>query len=123
MKLHTNVFNDAFRFAMSATQLKNLELCETSGKSQAWLSNLRNGKGNPGIQDFMELVMLCEQLRPGFFEIFTRKLIGESRRLTVSPEELVNSLDSSELGALMHAVGNRMCDASNRNQDKDLIAS
>ena len=121
MKLHTNIFNEAFRFAMSATQLKNLELCETSGKSQAWLSNLRNGKGNPGIHDFMELVMLCEQLRPGFFEVFSRKLIGESRRLTVSPEELVNSLDSSELGALMHAVGTRMCDASSRKDD--LIAS
>ncbi|MGK7881113.1 MAG: hypothetical protein AB4060_13565 [Crocosphaera sp.] len=121
MKLNTSILNEAFRFAMTATQLKNLELCEATGRSQAWMSNLRNGKGNPGIRDFMELVMLCEEMRPGFFEIFARKLIGESRRLTVSPEELVNSLDSSELGALMHAVGNRMCDASNRKDD--LIAS
>ncbi len=121
MKLHTNLFNEAFRFAMSATQLKNLELCEASGKNAAWVSNLRNGKGNPTIHDFMELILLCEEMRPGFFEVFARKLIGESRRLTVSPEELVNSLDSSELGALMHAVGNRMCDASNRKDD--LIAS
>ncbi len=122
MKLNTELFNQAFRFAMSATRLKNLELCEASGKSQAWVSNLRNGKGNPSIHDFLDVVMLCEQLRPGFFEVFARKLIGESRRLTVSPEELVNSLDSSELGALMHAVGNRMCEAGNRNQD-NLLAS
>lgn len=122
MKLNTEIFNQAFRFAMSATQLKNLELCEASGKSQAWVSNLRNGKGNPSIHDFIDVVMLCEELRPGFFEVFARKLIGESRRLTVSPEELVNSLDSSELGALMHAVGNRMCDVSSRSQD-NLLAS
>lgn len=122
MKLHVNIFNEAFRFAMSATQLKNLELCEASGKNAASISNLRNGKGNPSIHDFLELVILCEQLRPGFFEVFARKLIGESRRLTVSPEELVNSLDSSELGALMHAVGNRMCEAGLRNQD-NLLAS
>lgn len=121
MKVNKKSFNEAFRFAMSATQMKNLDLCKVTGKSQVWLSNLRNGKGNPGIQDFMEVILLCEEMRPGFFDIFTRKLIGESRRLTVSPEELVNSLDSSELGALMHAVGNRMCDASNRKDD--LIAS
>ena len=54
------------------------------------------------------VLMAIEKRCPGFFDDFCRQLSGQSRRMTISPEEFVNSLDSSEFAALMIASGRRL---------------
>jgi predicted transcriptional regulator len=108
MKLYKEIFNDIFRETMDRLGLKGTDLAERAGRSRNNITEIRKGKVFPAIGDFVELLMICEEARPGFFEEFARQLIGQSRRLTVSPEEFVSSLDSSEFGALMYACAARV---------------
>jgi transcriptional regulator with XRE-family HTH domain len=108
MKLYKEIFNDVFRETMDQLGIKGSYLAERSGRSRNNITEIRKGKAFPAIGDFVELLILCEEEKPGFFEEFARQLIGQSRRLTVSPEEFVGSLDSSEFGALMYACAARV---------------
>ena len=110
MKLYKELFNDVFRETMDRLGVKGTQLAKRAGRSRNNITEIRKGKSFPAIGDFVELLMLCEEERPGFFEEFTRRLVGQSRRLTTSPEEFVNTLDSSEFGALMIAAGSRICE-------------
>lgn len=108
MKLYKEVFNDIFRQAMDRHRIRGIDLAKKAGRSRSNITEIRQGKSYPAIGDFVELLMLCEEESPGFFEEFARQLIGQSRRLTASPEEFVRSLDSSEFGALMYACAARI---------------
>ena len=109
MKLYKELFNDIFRETMDRLGIKGSQLAERTGRSRNNITEIRKGKSFPTVGDFVELLMICEEERPGFFEEFTRRLVGQSRRLTISPEEFVEALDSSEFGALMIAAGSRIC--------------
>ena len=109
MKLYKELFNDVFRETMDRLGIKGSQLAERAGRSRNNITEIRKGKSFPTVGDFVELLMICEEERPGFFEEFTRRLVGQSRRLTISPEEFVNTLDASEFGALMIAAGSRIC--------------
>lgn len=108
MKLYKEIFNHTFRDTMDSLGVKGKELAERSGRSSQNISEIRSGKAFPTIGDFAELMMAAEEIAPGFCETFARRLTGESRRLTVSPEEFVNALDSSEIAAVLIAAGVRM---------------
>jgi transcriptional regulator with XRE-family HTH domain len=126
MKLYKELFNDVFRETMDRLGVKGSQLAERSGRSRNNITGIRKGKSFPTIGDFVELLMLCEEERPGFFEEFTRHLVGQSRRLNTSPEEFVDALDLSEFGALMIAAGSRICDKRELHEDsrmRQLIAS
>lgn len=119
MKLNITptLFNEIFKETMDSSGLKGNELAKLAGRSTNNISRIRQGKDFPSIKDFMELIAIAEEVQPGFFEDFARRLIGESRRLTVSPEELIEALDSSEFGALMIAAGRRMCESGTQKGD------
>ena len=126
MKLYKELFNDVFRETMDRLGVKGSQLAERAGRSRNNITEIRKGKSFPTVGDFVELLMLCEEESPGFFEEFTQQLIGQSRRLTTSPEELVNVLDSSEFGALMIAAGSRICEKRELHDDprmRQLIAN
>ena len=117
MKLYKELFNDVFRETMDRQRVKGTQLADKAGRSRNNITEIRKGKVFPAIGDFVELLMLCEEESPGFFEDFARRLIGQSRRLTASPEEFVRSLDSSEFGALMYACAARI----NESESSELV--
>lgn len=125
MKLYKELFNDIFRETMDRLGVKGSQLAERSGRSRNNITGIRQGKSFPTIGDFVELLMLCEEEKPGFFEEFTRHLVGQSR-VNTSPEEFVDALDLSEFGALMIAAGSRLCDERELQKDskmRQIIAS
>lgn len=118
--MNRTTFNDIFKQAMDQCGVAPSELAELAGRSRGNISQIRNGKNFPSIGDFCELIGCAEQLSPGFYELFGRLLIGETRRQTLSPEELINSLDSTELGTLLIAVGSRM---SEKRSERQLVSA
>jgi transcriptional regulator with XRE-family HTH domain len=93
---------------MDSLSVKGKDLAARTGRSIQNISEIRSGKAFPTIGDFVELIMAAEEIAPGFSEAFIRHLVGESQRLTISPEEFVNALDSSEIAAVVIAAGLRM---------------
>ena len=109
-KIEVDIFNKALKETMDYMGLKGVVLAEKSGRSCNSISRIRNGRDFPSIRDFVILLELAEQEREGFLSEFMARLTGKVRKLTFSPEEYVNSLNSSELGALMIAAGSRLCE-------------
>lgn len=109
-KIEPDIFNKTLKETMDYMGLKGVVLASKSGRSNNSISRIRNGKDFPSIRDFALLLELAEQERKGFFEEFMARLAGKARKVTLSPEELVDTLDSSELGALMIAAGSRLCE-------------
>jgi DNA-binding Xre family transcriptional regulator len=81
-------------------------LAHTSGRSEKNISEIRKGKVSPSINDFQELIKICDQLKPGFEADYYSSLSPDS----FSPEQLVRRLDSSQVAALMYAIGQRIQD-------------
>jgi len=73
-QLHQIDFSAAFQETMDQLGLSSKQLAESSGRSRNNISEIRKGKVNTGIQDFAELLSLCESLKPGFIATFARKL-------------------------------------------------
>jgi len=101
-------FVRAFVKILKARGIQGKEVAEWTGRTPGNISRIRNGQDSPRLRDFMLILMAIEKRCPGFFDDFCRQLSGQSRRLTISPEEFVNSLDSSEFAALMIAAGRRL---------------
>jgi predicted transcriptional regulator len=101
-------FVRAFVKILKARGIQGKEVAEWTGRTPGNISRIRNGQDSPRLRDFMQILMAIEKRCPGFFDDFCRQLSGQSRRLTISPEEFVNSLDSSEFAALMIAAGRRL---------------
>ena len=98
-------FNQVFKQAMDEMGIQPSELAEAAGRTRTNISSIRGAKSFPTLSDFVMLLNCCESLRSGFTECYIRLLLGETRRQTLKPEELISSLDSTELGALLIAVG------------------
>jgi len=79
-------------------------LALASGRSEANISQIRNGAVSPSIADFQDLIRVCDHLKPGFSDDFYTSLSSNG----LSPEKLVQQLDSSQLAALMFAIGQRI---------------
>ena len=101
-------FIRAFVKTIKSRGVQGKEVAEWTGRSPGNISRSRNGEDSPRLRDFMLILLEIEKRCPGFFDDFCRELSGQSRRLTISPEEFVNSLDSSEFAALMIAAGRRL---------------
>jgi len=101
-------FIQAFVKILKARGIQGKEVAEWTGRTPGNISRIRNGEDSPRLRDFMQILLEIEKRCPGFFDDFCRQLSGQSRRLTISPEEFVNSLDSSEFAALMIAAGHRL---------------
>lgn len=112
--MERTTFNEIFKKAMDRSRVSSSDLATLSGRSRVNVSEIRNGKSFPTIGDFCELLGYAEQLSPGFCDLFGRLLVGETRRQTLNPEELINSLDSSELAALFYAAGSRIADSAEK---------
>ena len=113
MKVYNEIdpllFNRTLKETMDYMGLQGTELAEETGRSRNNISRIRQGKDSPSIKELVVILNAAEKRKPGFFDEFSRRLSGKARRITVSPEEFVNSLDTSELGALMVAAGVRIC--------------
>ena len=109
--MNRTTFNEAFKQAMDESGVEPSKLAELAGRSRTNISQIRNGKNSPSIGDFCELLGYAEQLRPGFSDLFGRILIGETRRQSLKPEELIDSLEPAEIGALLYALGAKLSDS------------
>lgn len=122
-KIEPDIFNKTLKETMDYMGLKGVVLAEKSGRSCNNISRIRNGKDFPSVKDFAFLLEVAEQERPGFFEEFIARLTGKARKITISPEDFVNTLDSCEFGALMIAAGSRLCDRRELKYQIERIAS
>jgi hypothetical protein len=104
-------FNKIFKEAMDEMGVSPSELADKAERTRTNISAIRGGRSFPNLNDFVRLLNCCEDIKPGFKELFVRMLLGETRRQTLNPEELIASLDSTELGALLIAAGSRMTEA------------
>ena len=107
-EIELDPFIQAFVKIIKARGIQGKEVAEWTGRTPGNISRIRNGEDSPRLRDFMQILMAIENRCPGFFDDFCRQLSGQSRRLTISPEEFVNCLDSSEFAALMIAAGRRL---------------
>lgn len=107
-EIELDPFIRAFVKILKARGIQGKEVAEWTGRTPGNISRIRNGEDSPRLRDFMLILMAIEKRCPGFFDDFCRQLSGQSRRMTISPEEFVNSLDSSEFAALMIASGRRL---------------
>lgn len=122
-KIEPDIFNKTLKETMDYMGLQGTNLAEKMGRSRNNISRIRNGKDFPSIKDFALLLEIAEQERTGFFEEFVARLAGKARKLTLSPEDFVNTLDSSEFGALMIAAGSRLCERGELKYQIKRIAS
>ena len=125
-EIEPTIFNKTLKETMDFMGLQGAELAEETGRSRNSISRIRNGKDFPSIQELAKLLNAAEKRVPGFFDEFARRLSGKARRMTASPEEFVNSLDSSEFGALMFACASRVSSESRSEHHErgyDLVAS
>jgi transcriptional regulator with XRE-family HTH domain len=53
-------------------------LAELTGRSYNNISRIRQGKDNPNLRDFCNLLNAAESLAPGFYALFLRKLTSDS---------------------------------------------
>lgn len=100
--------NKIFKQTMDEMGVQPSVLAEKADRTRNNISDIRGGKSFPNLRDFVYLLNCCEELKPGFIEVYIRLLLGETRRQTLNPEELIASLDSTELGALLIAAGSRI---------------
>lgn len=107
-EIEVDPFIRAFVKILKARGIQGKEVAEWTGRTPGNISRIRNGEDSPRLRDFMLILLAIEKRSPGFLDDFCRQLSGQSRRLTISPEEFVSSLDSSEFAALMIAVGRRL---------------
>ncbi|MEG3440173.1 hypothetical protein V0288_23790 [Pannus brasiliensis CCIBt3594] len=106
--LDPKIFNRIFAKTVKNRGLQGKQIAEWTGRTPNSISRIRTGEDSPRLCDFVEILSAIEAKDPGFFEAFCRELSGQSRRMTISPEEFVNSLDSSEFAALMMAAAIRL---------------
>ena len=107
-EIELDPFIQAFVRIIKVRGIQGKEVAEWTGRTPGNISRIRNGEDSPRLRDFMQILMAIEKRCPGFFDDFCRQLSGQSRRLTISPEEFVNCLDSSEFAALKIAAGRRL---------------
>lgn len=100
-----------FKAKMDYWGIKGTELAKASGRTVQNISETRNGKTTPSVRDFVDLIETCDHLQPGFSADFYTSLSGKQFDL----QQLVNSLDSVELGMLLVLAGQRV-------QERQLVA-
>ena len=111
--------NTIFKQTMDYMGVRGSDLAELAGCSRNNISEIRNGKVNPSIDKFWSLIEDCERLAPGFKREFGKRVAGMNMNKAFSPEELLNTLDSSQIAALTFALG-RWLDHNLPKEEKDL---
>jgi DNA-binding Xre family transcriptional regulator len=76
MEKYNLMLHQYFKQTMDTLGIKGKALAKKAGCSSNNISEIRNGKVNPPINRFWELVELCEELAPGFRKEFARKVAG-----------------------------------------------
>ncbi len=94
-------FADSFKKVMDEVGLRPSILAKATGRSRSNISDIRNGKVRPNIEDFAGLLEIAEQLRPGFIEIWACELLGVRGFL---PYEL----SSQQMAILLKMVANAL---------------
>ena len=110
--------NTIFKQTMDYMGVRGSDLAELAGCSRNNISEIRNGKVNPPIDKFWSLIENCERLAPGFKREFGKRLAGMNRKKVFSPEEFLDTLDSSQVAALTLALG-RWIDHNLSKEEKD----
>jgi predicted transcriptional regulator len=107
-RIPSDIFNCVFKETLDRRGIAGKSVAEWTGRSQNSISRIRSGADCPHLRDFVKILDTIEEHSPGFFDDYCRNLAGLSRRVTISPQEFVDSLDSSEFAALMIAAGTRL---------------
>jgi hypothetical protein len=114
--------NKIFKETMDKMGVQPSVLAEKAARTRNNISDIRGGKSFPNLRDFVHLLNACEEIKPGFIEVYVRLILGESRRQSLKPEELIDSLEPAEIGALLHALGSKMADSRKvRSEKQELL--
>lgn len=90
-------------------------ISQRTGISENHISEYLNGKRDITSERLWIMIDAIEQLSPGAKADFGRRIAGVS----FSPDELIKSLDPSQLGALLISAGARLCEK----RDLDMLVS
>jgi transcriptional regulator with XRE-family HTH domain len=94
------MFHIYFKQVMDERLIKGAELANVLGCSHNNISKIRNGKTNPGIDRFWEILMAMEKLSPGSIRHFG-ELIAER---PISFDGLIESMDNEQLSEILLKV-------------------
>ncbi|MGF1487657.1 MAG: hypothetical protein ACFBSE_11260 [Prochloraceae cyanobacterium] len=97
-------FSTAFKETMDQFGLSSKELSESSGRSRNNISEIRLGKVNTGIQDFAQLLCICETLKPGFTATFAHKLIPIRSLPAINWTQHIDRASSEDAVLILGAV-------------------
>jgi hypothetical protein len=106
--MRNDYLNLVFKKAMDESSIPASILAEKANRTRTNISSIRNGHTFPNLNDFVALLNVCEEIKPGFIETYIRLLLGETRRQTLKPEELIDSLEPAEIGSLLLALGTKL---------------
>ncbi|AIE76192.1 hypothetical protein D082_50300 (plasmid) [Synechocystis sp. PCC 6714] len=104
IKVMKRDFIEVFRAKLHAHGIKGKFLAAEAGRTPQNISEVLNRKVSPSIDSLNELIDAADRLSPGFADDFYASLSFGA----LSPELLVRNLDSSQLAALMFAIGQRI---------------
>jgi transcriptional regulator with XRE-family HTH domain len=93
-----------FKQTMDRFGVRNLDLAEAFGCSRNHISEIRNGKCNPPINRFWELVETMDKLAPGSKQYFASLIAGYDRSFTRAPQEMIESMDNNQLSAMLFLI-------------------
>ncbi len=99
------MLNKYFKETMDHLGIQGAALAEAVGCSRTNISQIRNGRVNPPIDKFWDLVEACESLCPGFRREFGIKVSGS---LFVDADTAVSSADSQDLSKILFAIANKL---------------
>ncbi len=109
------MFNQYFKDTMDHFGIKGTELSKHFGCGRAYISDIRNGKCNPPIDRFWELITAIDELAPGAKKYFGNLMAGnhddfllEDLAANVEPSQLVAAMSNEQLSKLTMAIAKRI---------------
>lgn len=109
------MLNQYFKQTMDYYGVKGTELSDAFGCGRGYISDIRNGKCNPPIDRFWELIETLDKLAPGAKKYFGNSIAQNNADFfiedlvnSIDPADLIRAMDDGQLSKLMFAVAARL---------------
>ena len=116
------MLNYYFKKTMDDLKIKGKTLSEAFGRGTGYISDIRNGKCNPPIDRFWELIDAMEALKPGAKEYFASLIAKDCRSdkelENFDPDKIIDLIDEEQLSQLMFAVAKKLGARAKTKQQK-----
>lgn len=96
-----------FQETLDSKNISNIALADAVGRSRKHISDVRNGKSSPPINEFDRYLDACEELAPGFRREFGMR-ITEITSVMTTPEQVIDVMTPDELSRLLFAIGDKI---------------